>query len=154
MAPQSCFRCSDPVVRPRGFCPLCWWCGVVTSGPTAPQHTSIRIWHLVHLLLCAVGHFFLVDHWHRVHLSLCIVLEFDVLVFVTETMCARVQKLYMIPLGLLPSVSYHRAGKEHIVHSDAFQCCVTDNFISLFPIVPTCLARGVCPNSIQCFGAA
>ena len=60
----------------------------MTSGPTAPQHTSIRIWHLVHLLLCVVGHLFLVDHRHRVHLSLCIVLEFDVLVFVTETMCA------------------------------------------------------------------
>ena len=48
VAPQSCFRCCDLHVQLRG-CSWCWWCGVVTSGPTAPQHTSKHIWHLVHL---------------------------------------------------------------------------------------------------------
>ena len=43
-------------------CSWCWWCGVVTSGPTAPQHTSKLIWHLVHLSLCVVDHLFLVGH--------------------------------------------------------------------------------------------
>ena len=62
-------RCFDVTTNKYGSkaallkkCSWCWWCGVVTSGPTAPQHTSKLIWHLVHLSLCVVDHLFLVGH--------------------------------------------------------------------------------------------